>query len=193
MNKKLRMLSAVTLVVLSFVSIAAADKWETNFEKARTKAKESNRYMLLNFSGSDWCGWCIKLDKEVFSKKEFKEYASENLVIVELDYPRKTPQKSSLKEQNEKLAKEYGIKGFPTVLILSPSGELVAKTGYQDGGPEKYVEHLQGFINSHRRKNNVPAPTVVPAGPAHKRRSTRGVPASVIRQWEQQAAESEED
>lgn len=131
---------------------AQAKDWETDFEKASAQAKESGRYMLLDFSGSDWCGWCIKLDKEVFSKKAFKEYAKENLVSVLLDFPRKAPQSNKLKKQNEALMQKYGIKGFPSVIVLSPAGELVGKTGYREGGPEAYVDHLKQMIEEHQKK-----------------------------------------
>jgi len=104
--------------------------------------------MLLDFTGSDWCGWCIKLKKEVFTKAAFKKYADAELVLVELDFPRNKPQSQEIKEQNEALAKKYGIRGFPTIVLLSPEGELVGKTGYRRGGAEAYVKHLEELIGS---------------------------------------------
>jgi thioredoxin-related protein len=124
----------------------SAGEWETDFAKASELAKKEGKHMLLDFSGSDWCGWCIKLDKEVFKKTEFKEYAKQNLVLVMLDFPHSKPQSKKLKEQNKELAQKYEIKGYPSVIILSPEGEMVGKTGYQPGGPEKYVEHLKTMI-----------------------------------------------
>jgi len=156
--KPVSILFAVLLLLSASGSGAASLKWETDFKEAAESAKKSNRYMLVDFTGSDWCGWCIKLDAEVFSKKEFREYAEKNLVCVSLDFPRKKALKQSLKEQNEQLAAKYAVRGFPTVLILSPSGDTVARTGYQDGGAEKYVEHLKSFIDPHRTKNKVPEP-----------------------------------
>ena len=149
----------MALAFLTLVPSSFAEKWETDFEKAKEMARDSNRYLLINFTGSDWCGWCIKLDEEVFSKKAFKQYAEDNLVPVTIDFPRRKQLKKSLQEQNEALMKQYGVRGFPTILILSPSGETVAQTGYQAGGAEKYVEHLQGYIDPHRAKNNIPAPS----------------------------------
>jgi thioredoxin-related protein len=157
----LRIAAAVVLGSLMVVHAGAANLWKTDFAEASAAAKESNRYLLLDFSGSDWCGWCMKLDKEVFSQSVFREYAAANLVCVLLDFPRGHELKKSLKEQNEAMAKKYGVRGFPTVLILSPSGELVRSTGYQEGGAERYVEHLKGIIDPHRQKNGVPAPTPV--------------------------------
>lgn len=140
--------SLVTLLTVALVSsVAAGDGWMTDFEAAKVKAVAEKKPMLLDFTGSDWCGWCIKLDKEVFSQAEFKAYAKQSLVLVELDFPRdssKLPE--GVAEQNEALAKKYGVRGFPTILILSPEGELVEKTGYQRGGSEAYVEHIKEIV-----------------------------------------------
>ncbi len=123
------------------------DGWNTDFEKAKAKAAAEGKYMLIDFSGSDWCGWCIKLDNEVFSKKAFREYAEENLVLVLADFPRDdSKQSAELKKQNQGLADKFSVRGFPTVYILNPDGDAVAKTGYQAGGPEAYVEHVKQLI-----------------------------------------------
>ena len=91
-------------VLAATVSFAfGSEGWMTNWEEAKAKAKAENKPILINLTGSDWCGWCIKLDKEVFSKKEFKDYAKENLVLVELDFPQGKRQSKKLQEQNEKL------------------------------------------------------------------------------------------
>lgn len=128
-------------------SVSVTDPvWETDFEAASTQAKKTGKLMLLNFTGSDWCGWCIRLHKEVFSQPEFKAYASESLILVELDFPRGKEQDASIKAQNEALLQKYGIRGFPTILILSPEGELIEKTGYQRGGAAEYVKHLKELI-----------------------------------------------
>ena len=102
--------------------------------------------ILADFSGSDWCGWCIKLDKEVFSKKPFQEYAKKNVVLFLADFPSRKELPAKVKEQNEKLAKQYGVRGFPTVLLLDATGKILGRTGYQRGGPEAYVEHVQKLI-----------------------------------------------
>jgi len=122
--------------------------WETSYSTALKKAKESGKNLLLDFTGSDWCGWCIKLDDEVFSKIEFKVYAKENLILVKLDFPKSIEQSKKLKEQNNALAKKFGIKGFPTIIIIDSNEELIGQTGYQQGGPVNYVKHLKGIIGS---------------------------------------------
>ncbi len=155
-------LTIVTIAIsLTITSAFAGKMWETDFEKASANAKASNRYMLLNFSGSDWCGWCIKLDDEVFSKKDFKNYAKENLVCVLVDSPRSGLRKK-LEKQNNALKTKYNITGFPSVLILDPSGEKIFKTGYKKGGPEKYIEQLDVIISMHRTKNKMSIPTSIP-------------------------------
>lgn len=143
MKKWLTVLAAVAISAGAF----ASEGWETDFEKAKAKAKAENKHILIDFSGSDWCGWCVKLDKEVFSKDAFKAYAKENLVLVLADFPRdKSGQSAKLQAQNDKLAKEFGVRSFPTVFVLDSAGKPVAKTGYQAGGPEAYVEHIKKLI-----------------------------------------------
>ena len=129
---------------------ASAGEWETDFAKASEAAKKDSKYMLLDFSGSDWCGWCMKLDKEVFKTADFKDYAKQNLVLVLLDFPHTKPQSKKIKDQNKELAQKYEIKGYPTVIILSPDGELVGQTGYKSGGGAKYVEHLKAIIEKNK-------------------------------------------
>ncbi len=128
--------------------VAAADvfKWETDIDVAKKRAKDENKKILVDFTGSDWCGWCIKLKKEVFDKPEFQEYAKKNLVMLELDFPRKKELPAKEKEQNEKLSGEYQVEGFPTILLINSKGKELGRTGYQEGGPEKYVEHLKELL-----------------------------------------------
>ena len=140
-------------LVRSFVLLAAscsfalaASGWEENFEAAKATAAKEKKPILLDFTGSDWCGWCIKLDKEVFSKKEFKDYAKENLILVSLDFPHEARQSKKLKEQNEALSKKYNVEGFPTIILVDAEGKKLGETGYQEGGPAKYVEHLKELL-----------------------------------------------
>lgn len=140
-----KLLSAIlVLCLLTVPALAGGEGWTHDFEAAKTQAAEQNKDMLLDFTGSDWCGWCIKLVDEVFSKDEFKTYAEANLVLVELDFPR---DKSKLSEetiaQNNKLKDDYGIRGYPTIYLTDHKGLPYAKTGYQRGGPEAYVAHLK--------------------------------------------------
>jgi thioredoxin-related protein len=115
-------------------------------EVAKKRASAEKKPMLLDFTGSDWCGWCIKLKKEVFDTPEFQQYAKEKLILVEVDFPRSKQLPKKEKEQNEQLSKEYQVRGFPTIILLSSKGTKVAQTGYQEGGPGKYIEHLKGLL-----------------------------------------------
>ena len=141
--KKLTILLGVLFLSASFAS--AASGWDDDYDKAIAKAKAEKKMVLLDFTGSDWCGWCIKLDKEVFSKKEFKDYAKENLVLVEIDFPQGKRQSKKLKEQNEKLKNEHGVRGFPTIIVLDSEGKKLGQLGYMPGGPAPFIEKLNGL------------------------------------------------
>jgi protein disulfide-isomerase len=121
-------------------------QWEENLETALQKAKAENKAVLVNFTGSDWCQWCIKLSDEVFSKSEFEDYAEDNLILVRLDFPRNIEQSAETKAYNNQLAQRYGVQGFPTVLLFNSQGQMVLQTGYQPGGPVSYVEHLKNKL-----------------------------------------------
>lgn len=149
-----KMLAGLGLViVVAFGMKSQATEWQTDYAKASTNAVKAGRFMLLDFCGSDWCGWCMKLDKEVFNQKDFADYAKTNLVCIRLDFPHQKKLSPKLKEQNEALAKEYGVKGFPTVVILSPEGDLAGRTGYQEGGAKKYVGSLKEMIAAYDKEH----------------------------------------
>jgi protein disulfide-isomerase len=125
----------------------AAGGWETDYAKALAKAKAENKHVLLDFTGSDWCGPCIELRKRVLSSKEFDTYAAKNLVLVEIDYPQRKKQSPELKKQNEKLSKEYGIdeKGFPTIVLLDPAGKVIREfTGYEGEPTAEIIAWIEG-------------------------------------------------
>ena len=144
--------SILIVIVLLCSSKSEAANWETDFEKALSGAKASGKYILLDFSGSDWCGWCIRLEKEVFSQDAFKDFAEENLVCVLVDFPRAKEQTEELKQQNLDLARKHSIRGYPTIIILSPDGKPVGQTGYLQGGPWEYARHLKEIIDDYKEK-----------------------------------------
>ncbi|MBL8750029.1 MAG: thioredoxin family protein [Planctomycetes bacterium] len=118
---------------------AGEGAWMTDYKAAVAKAKKEKKFVLADFTGSDWCGWCIKLKDEVFSKPEFQEWAAKNVVLLELDYPKNKPQSDEIKKQNEGLAKEFRIEGYPTILFLDGSGKKVGQMGYEKGGPAAWI------------------------------------------------------
>jgi len=144
--------SILIVISMLYCSKTEATNWETDFKKASSAAKASGKYILLDFSGSDWCGWCIRLEKEVFSQDAFKDFAEKNLVCVLVDFPRAKEQTEELKHQNLDLERKYDIKGYPTIIILSPDGKPVAKTGYLQGGPWEYARHLKKIIGDYKAK-----------------------------------------
>ncbi len=144
---KHHLLALALLLGLSFslpATVRADASWETNLKKAQDQAKTSNKLVFLNFTGSDWCGWCIRLDKDIFSKPAFKEYASKNLVLVEVDFPREKEQNTDVRKQNQQLAQEYGVQGFPTIVVLNGAGQKVWRyDGYFEGGTEAFIAELE--------------------------------------------------
>ncbi len=141
--KTLRVFIGASAFLLLAVSPAwAKPGWQTDFKKAQEEAKSNEKLVLLDFTGSDWCGWCILLEKEVFSKPEFKEYASKNLVLVEIDFPRGRALSGTERVQNEELATRFGIQGFPTIVVLDGEGKKVGELGYMPGGPTAFLAEL---------------------------------------------------
>ena len=118
--------------------------WQTDYKKAQEEAKTNNKLLLVDFTGSDWCGYCIRLDREILSKPQFKDYATKNLVLLEIDFPRRKQQSVSLKEQNLRLAEEYQIEGFPTIVVLNGDGRKVWRyDGYFPDGADAFIAALE--------------------------------------------------
>jgi thioredoxin-related protein len=129
--------------LLSFLPAAGADGWMTDFEAAKKKAAAENKSLLIDFTGSDWCGWCIKLREEVFDHEAFSKGVGEHFILVELDYPKdKSKMSEATIAQNDKLVEEYAIQGYPTIYLTDAAGRPYGKTGYQPGGPKAYLAHL---------------------------------------------------
>lgn len=146
----MRNLATAYLGLLAMIGSAGAAwsaeaEWLDDFEAAKSTAEKEGKDLLLDFTGSDWCPWCIKLKKEVFSTEAFRKEAPKYFVLVELDLPRQKKLPEKLKLQNEKLSKEYQVDSFPTVCLTDARGRTYAKTGYQDGGAERYLELLSGL------------------------------------------------
>jgi len=134
----------------------APAKWLTSHAKASEQAKASNRLILADFTGSDWCIWCKRLKAEVFDTQEFKDWAAKNVVLLELDFPQQKPQDTATKKQNAKLAKEYNIRGYPTVLFLKSDGEVVGQSGYMKGGPKAWVANAQKIVDKAVNRSDKP-------------------------------------
>jgi thioredoxin-related protein len=150
------------LVALTLICRAGAEEleWLTDVPAAMAKAKAENKIVLLDFTGSDWCGWCMKLKADVFSQPDFISFAKANLVMVELDYPRSKPQDDALKQANAALAKQYEVDGYPTLILLNGAGEQLDKTvGYLTAG-------LPGYLDRFKKLPGMPHPDAASSAPS---------------------------
>jgi len=120
--------------------------WRNDLPGALQQARSENKLVLLDFTGSDWCGWCIKFDHDVLSTETFSAYASQRLELVKLDFPHHTPQSDDLRRVNAALATQFGVDGYPTYVLLDADGrELGRQVGYREGGPNAFISELDGF------------------------------------------------
>jgi len=149
LKKHTLLLGVLAIALAASPALAAGEGWETDLAAALEKAAETGRPVLADFSGSDWCGWCIKLDKEVFSKKEFASFASKSAIPCVIDFPRdKSLIAPEQAQKNSGYAEKYGVTGYPTVLLLESDGSVLLKTGYRKGGAKNYVEYLESVLEA---------------------------------------------
>lgn len=143
------MKNAFQLALLLFSSLIFSQNWTTNIDEAKTLAATQNKPIVLVFSGSDWCAPCIKLDKNVWQSEEFKSYATEKLVLLRADFPKKKANilPEAQQNANKALAEKYNQDGyFPLVVVLDANGKVMAKKGYENQNAAKYVAELQAII-----------------------------------------------
>lgn len=155
--KKLIMIFVCTVLVSGIaVGQEKGVKWETDMSKGIDASIKSGKPMLMFFTGSDWCGWCKKLQREVFFTPEFQKWANENVVLMELDFPRRTSVTPELKKQNGELQQMFGVRGYPTIWFVNPSlnaetNEVnfgkIGKTGYVAGGPSGWIGAAQKILS----------------------------------------------
>lgn len=152
-----RFLAPLLLATSAALSVSASSgdsHWLADYDKAVEQARLEKKDLLVDFTGSDWCGWCKRLDQEVFSEPAFHDAATKDYVLVALDYPRDPAVKAKVPnpERNKELSEKHGIEGFPTIMLMTADGDVYGRTGYQAGGAQAYVEHLADL-----RKNGKPA------------------------------------
>lgn len=133
------------LVACCFLTtIVRGSDWQTDYERALATAKAARKYVLLDFTGSDWCGPCIQMEKVVFSQAAFLTFAKENLVLVEIDYPRRTVLPEKVTKQNELLLHKYGVGGYPMVILLDPDGKVLGQLeGYGGERPADIIAWVE--------------------------------------------------
>ena len=138
---------ALTVLLAGAVFAHAEDiNWLTDHAAAVKASQEQKKPLFLFFTGSDWCGWCKKLVAEVLTKDEFKAYASKNLIMLEVDFPRGKSQSREVKAQNQKLQDQYQIEGYPTVVLLDPAGTQKGGMGYMPGGPKAFIAEVEKVL-----------------------------------------------
>lgn len=129
-------------------------EWKTNYKETYEQAKATGKPLVLFFTGSDWCTWCTKLEREVFETPEFANSANQEFLFVLLDYPRKTSLPKHLTEQNSQLKDKYKVSSFPTVLVIDDNENIILRTGYRKGGGQSYLKHLSEAVHGHRKLHN---------------------------------------
>ena len=137
----MKKLLTILLIVSSFNGFTQQKEteWHTDVNKAINLSIQTDKPLLFFFTGSDWCGWCKKLQKEVFFKNEFKNWANKNVILVELDFPRRTPIDDKLLAQNRELQQMFGVRGYPTIWFVTPSVEEKGKVNFNKLGSQGYV------------------------------------------------------
>ena len=169
----------VSILCWSALVVGAADAtWLTDRPKAQAQARTEGKIVLVDFTGSDWCGWCIKLQKEVFSKPEFQLWARANAVLVEIDFPRGKKQSAEVKTANEALARNYGIKGFPTIVLLSSEGKRLGTVGYTPGGPAAFITEVRKVAPKSGQAAQAPSDLTAQARPRPAAVPEAGEPAA---------------
>ncbi len=152
--KKAAMILIALLLCGIWVS-AVEEGWLTSLEEAKTIAQKQDKDILIHFTGSDWCGWCKRLHKEIFDTELWQEEAPKKYVMVVIDVPRNKEQSEEQKAYNNKLVRAFSIRGYPTILVLDAEGKPYAQTGYQKGGPENYLSHLEEFSDQKVKRDEL--------------------------------------
>jgi thioredoxin-related protein len=128
---------------------AEEGSWLTDFTKAQAQAKAEKKMILMDFNGSDWCPPCKVLRKEVLDSQTFRDFAKDNLVLVDVDFPHAKAQTEEQKKANEALQHKFKVEGFPTIIILGSDGKELKKTeGYEGQSPKEFVAELKKLKSS---------------------------------------------
>lgn len=120
--------------------------WLTDLDAAQAQATKEHKLIMADFTGSDWCGWCMKLKEEVFETAEFSTWAKSHVILLEVDFPHDKAQSPELTRQNTQMAETYKIESFPTILFLSADGKKQGSLGYVPGGPAAWIAEADALI-----------------------------------------------
>jgi protein disulfide-isomerase len=141
--------SATAFLLLAALGAGEA-AWSTDVPAASAAAAKEKKAILLDFTGSDWCGWCVKLKKEVFDTPEFATWAKDKVILVEIDFPRGKSQPAKVKKQNDELSNKFKIDGFPTIVLVDAKGNELGRLGYVPGGPAKWIAEADRVLAAKR-------------------------------------------
>lgn len=147
-------------------SVRAELHWLTDYDAALKQARDEGKLVFIDFTGSDWCGWCIKLKSEVFDTREFEAFASANLVLLEVDFPRRKALSAKQAASNQALAGKFGVEGYPTVFIVGGDGKPVARGGYMAGGPTAFINAFKQAPGAKWKDPNAGVSAAPSAAPA---------------------------
>lgn len=136
--------------IMFAVATLIAGSWTQDFDEAKRTSKKMNLPMMLDFTGSDWCGWCVLMDKKVFAEKEWDTWAKKNVVCVTVDFPSdESKVTGKIRKQNESLLAKFGVRGFPTFVLLTPGGgKEIGRTGCpgRDVTPAMFIDAVKGIL-----------------------------------------------
>lgn len=121
-------------------------QWYTNYEQALSAARSQNKPLVLFFTGSDWCGWCKKIDQEIFQTSDFSNEIGNNFIFVEVDFPMNKQLPANEQSQNGMLKQQFNVTGYPTIIVLDSNGNFIAETGYRPGGGKAYAQYLKQLV-----------------------------------------------
>lgn len=150
MNRVVPIVLGLVVVILLIGRMKGEDcsMESAEYDAALVQAREEGKYLFIAFTGSEWCDWCIKFNKEVAASPVFQNFARSNLVMMVLDLPSKPCDTDEGCRKQKQFARCFNVDSYPTMFLINPDGAIIAKTGYKDGGAEAYVEHLKELIGS---------------------------------------------
>jgi thioredoxin-related protein len=174
-----KIFASVAFICFVIAANAQEIKWQTNFDEAVKMSQKTKKPIMMFFTGSDWCGWCKRLQAEVFKSPDFDKWVSENVIPMEVDFPRSVPQSDELKKQNSMLSGVLPVRGYPTVWFVSPEAkpdgtlnlQQLGNLGYQAGGTKAWIQSVEGFLP--KASATVTAPVTKVAKKAKKKKATK--------------------
>lgn len=150
MKTRLLLILGMAFFLLPNVTAGEELEWLTDYQQALQLSKQTGKPILADFTGSDWCPYCKKLKSSVFVTDEFQQWAADSVILLVLDFPKYKAQSRELTMQNRQLAAQYGIQGYPTVLIINSKGKEIGRLGYMPGGPDGWLNMAQKILEGNQ-------------------------------------------